>query len=76
MNATAAINPESISLLREGWRLLIAQLGIQKATKFIVLIERGQGDTVNEIANYWRDLSIDDIHRKVIDWKKNVGKSI
>ena len=70
MNATATINPEAISLLHEGWRLLIAQLGIQKATQFIILIERGQGDAVDEISSYWRDLSIEDIHQKVLDWKE------
>ena len=70
MNATATIiNPEAISLLREGWHLLIKQLGIQKATQFVILIERGQGDSVDEIINYWGDLSIENIHKKIEDWK-------
>jgi hypothetical protein len=32
--------------------------------------KRGQGDAVDEISNYWRDLSIEDIHQKVLDWKE------
>ncbi|MCP4345596.1 MAG: hypothetical protein GY795_08720 [Desulfobacterales bacterium] len=69
MNATTTLSSEAISLLREGWQLLIEQLGIQKATQFIMLIERGQGDSVNEINSYWSDMSIEDIHHHVIKWK-------
>ena len=50
MNTKPVINIESLSLIREGWRLLVEQLGVQKATKFVILLERGKGDTVNEIA--------------------------
>ncbi len=69
MNTTTTLNPEAISLLQEGWRLLIEQLGIQKATQFIMLIERGQGDSVNEITSYWGDMSIEEIHHQVMKWK-------
>lgn len=69
MNTTTAINPEAISLLREGWALLVDQLGIQKATQFVMLLERGQGDSVEEIAQYWGDMSIEEIHHKVMTWK-------
>ncbi len=69
MNSTTTLNPEAISLLQEGWRLLIEQLGIQKATQFVMLIERGQGDSVNEITSYWGDMSIEEIHHQVMKWK-------
>ncbi len=72
MNATTTLNPEAISLLREGWRLLIEQLGIQKATQFVMLIERGQGDSVREITDYWGDMTIEEIHHCVIQWKHHV----
>ncbi len=72
MNATTTLNPEAISLLREGWRLLIEQLGIQKATQFVMLIERGQGDSVREITDYWGDMAIEEIHHRVIQWKNHV----
>ncbi len=74
MNATTTINPEAISLLREGWRLLIEQLGIHKATQFVMLIERGQGDSVDEITSYWGDTDIEEIHHQVMKWKTG-GKS-
>jgi hypothetical protein len=39
MSTTAVITPEALSLLREGWTLLVKQLGIQKATRFVLLLE-------------------------------------
>ncbi len=69
MNATTTLSPEAISLLREGWRLLTEQLGVQKATQFVMLIERGQGDSVEEIIRYWGDPDIEDIHHQITTWK-------
>jgi hypothetical protein len=60
---------ETNAVIREGWKILVEQLGIQKATEFVVLLERGKGDSVKEIANYWGDASIDEIHNQVILWK-------
>ena len=69
MSTPTVINPKAISLLRERWALLVNQLGIQKATQFVMLLERGQGDSVEEIAKYWGDMSIEEIHHKVMIWK-------
>ncbi len=72
MNLTAAIpTTDSVAIIREGWNLLVEQLGIEKATQFIVLIERGKGDTVQEIADYWGNTSIEDIHNQIMNWKTN-----
>ena len=76
MNATTTLNPEAISLIRGGWRLLIEQLGIQKATQFVMLIERGQGDAVDENTRYWGDMSIEEIHHKVITWKTQRSQNV
>ena len=64
-------SPENISLLREGWNVLIEQLGVHKATQFAMLLERGYGDSVQEIAEYWGETSIDDIHAQILAWKDN-----
>ena len=69
MSATAVI-AEANAVIREGWQVLVEQLGLLKATQFVVLLERGQGDSVQEIAAYWGDSSIDDIHSQVLAWKK------
>ena len=34
--------------------------------------ERGKGDSVKEIAEYWGDAGIEEIHIRVMEWKANV----
>jgi len=69
MNATTVMYTEADSIIREGWEILVERLGIQKATQFVILLERGKGDTVKEIAEYWGNASIDEIHNQVVAWK-------
>ncbi|GAK49210.1 hypothetical protein U14_00428 [Candidatus Moduliflexus flocculans] len=69
MNAVMTMNAETLSIIRDGWRILVEQLGIRKATEFVVLLERGQGDSVVDIANYWGDAAIDEIYQQVTIWK-------
>jgi len=42
---------------------------MRKATEFVILLERGRGDTVKGIIKYWGDMGIDEIHSQVISWK-------
>ena len=66
MSTTTPINP---SVVEEGWQVRVERLGIQKATQFVILLERGKGDSIREINDYWGDAGIDEIHDKVIEWK-------
>jgi hypothetical protein len=66
MSTTTLIDPH---VVEEGWKVLVEQLGIQKATQFVILLERGKGDSVQEINDYWGDTSIDEIHNQVGAWK-------
>jgi hypothetical protein len=66
MSTTTLIDPH---VVEEGWKVLVEQLGIQKATQFVILLERGKGDSVQEINDYWGDTSIDEIHNQVMAWK-------
>ena len=56
-------------IVQEGWKVLVAKLGLQKATQFVVLLERGKGDSVKEISDYWGDANIDEIYNRVTTWK-------
>ena len=67
--STEVVYAEDKSIIREGWKILVEKLGLQKATQFIVLIERGSGDSVKEIAEYWGDKSIEEIYDQVMAWK-------
>lgn len=66
MSTTTLIDPD---IIEEGWKILVEKLGLQKATQFVILLERGKGNSVQEINDYWGDASIDEIHDQVIAWK-------
>ncbi len=68
MSTAAVLEANAGDILREGWSVLVDTLGIHKATHFVVLLERGKGDSVQEIAQYWGESSVDDIHRQVSEW--------
>lgn len=53
----------------EDWKLLVEQLGLEKATQFALLLKRGKGDTVQDIIKYWGNASIEEIHGKVMAQK-------
>lgn len=68
MSTAAVLEANAGDILREGWSALVDKLGLQKATRFVVLLERGKGDSVQEIAQYWGDSSIEEIHQQVSEW--------
>ena len=67
MSTTPAIDEDA--LVQEGWRTLVQELGLQKATKFVVLLEREKGDSVEEIGDYWGKSTLEQIHNEITNWK-------
>jgi hypothetical protein len=70
MSTSTAIQNEPSNLLREGWELLVKHLGLAQAIQFVVLLERGKGDSIAEIKEYWGEASIDEIHQRIMQWKQ------
>jgi len=35
----------------------------------VILLERGKGDTVEEIEEYWGNSDIEEIYERVTEWK-------
>ena len=70
MNTSTAVSNDPANLLREGWKVLVEHLGLPQATQFVVLLERGKGDSVAEVAEFWGDTDVDNIHRRILEWKK------
>ncbi len=58
-------------LIQEGWEILVQNLGLFQATRFIVALERGEGDTILDVANYWGDANLHDIHKQILLAKAN-----
>lgn len=69
MNTTTAMYTEANTIIGEGWKTLVEHLGLQRATQFVLLLERGKGDSVQEIAEYWGAASLDEIFDQVAEWK-------
>ncbi len=40
-------------IVKKGWDILVENLGITDATRFIVSFERGKGDSVQKINKFW-----------------------
>lgn len=56
----------SPELIQKGWEILVQQLGLGQALRFVVALERGEGDTIIEIEKYWGDATVQDIHKQII----------
>lgn len=69
MSNIATSYTDTESIIREGWDALVDKLGIEKASQFVLLLERGKGDSVKEIAEYWGNTTIEEIHNRVMEWK-------
>ena len=70
MNTSTAATNEPADLLRKGWKVLVEHLGLPQATQFVVLLERGKGDSVAEIAEFWGEADGDEIHARILEWKR------
>ena len=57
-------------LIQKGWHLLVEGLGHGRATKFVMSIERGEGDSVKEITQFWGNKTIDEIHKEIMQAKE------
>lgn len=41
----------------------------ERTTQFVMLLERGKGDSVEEIIDFWGNSAIDDIYERINAWK-------
>jgi hypothetical protein len=79
MNTTTLMYTEASVIVREGWEILVETLGLQKATQFVILLERGKGDSIQEIVDYWGNANINEIYNQVQAWKtkqSSISRSI
>lgn len=61
--STPYASPE---LIRQGWEILVQQLGIGQALRFVVALERGEGDTIVDVEKYWGDATVHEIHEQIM----------
>jgi hypothetical protein len=44
----------------------IKQLELSQATRFVVALERGEGDTIVDVEKYWGAATVRDIHEQIM----------
>ena len=60
-------------ILRQGMDALIQRLGYSGATRFIMAIERGEGDSVKELRELWKGKTASEVH-KIVERGRRGGK--
>ncbi|MCL1932684.1 MAG: hypothetical protein FWF53_02565 [Candidatus Azobacteroides sp.] len=55
----------------EGMQLLVANLGLVEAERFIILIQKESFDYTQWQENLFEDMSIEEISQKAADYRKN-----
>lgn len=70
MRISTTLPNETADLLAQGQKVLVEHSGLPQALQFVVLLERGRGDSVKEIKEYWGDASIDEAYARILQWKE------
>ncbi len=53
-------------LVSRGWDALVKELGYADATRFVMLLDKGRGDSVKYFRDLWKDTSAKEIYQKMI----------
>jgi hypothetical protein len=59
------------ALLTKGWHALVSELGHEGALKFVMSMERGEGDSVKELREVWESKTAREIHEEILKAKRN-----
>lgn len=66
---TAQTQP-SYQIIQRGVRSLLKEIGPKGAMEFFKFFYRGKGDSVKEFKEMWQGMSVDRIHREIMEAKK------
>jgi hypothetical protein len=70
----SAAMPRAFSLppeLRQrAWKALVKELGIVDATRFVMAVEPGEGDSVEKYAKLWDGMTLEAVHHKLLQDKE------
>ncbi len=57
---------EHLRLVSRGWDALVEKLGYADATRFVMLLDKGSGDSVKYFRGLWKDTNAEEIYRKMM----------
>lgn len=70
MNPITARKLTPDEIMKEGWQALVKHFGYTYATAFLMSIEKGEGDSVEELGRRWDDRSVQEVHEEIMKWKE------
>ena len=53
-------------LRQRAWKALVKELGIVDATRFVMAIEPGEGDSVEKYAQLWDGMTLEAVHDEIL----------
>jgi hypothetical protein len=66
----AVLPKESLRIVVLGWEALVEKLGYADATRFVMLLDKGSGDSVQYFRDLWEGKTAEDIYREMTKRKK------
>jgi hypothetical protein len=53
-------------LRQRAWKALVKELGVVDATRFVMAVEPGEGDTVEKYAKLWDRMTLEAMHDEIL----------
>jgi hypothetical protein len=53
-------------LRQRAWKALVKELGIVDATRFVMAVEPGEGDSVEKYAKLWDRMTLEAVHDEIL----------
>lgn len=57
-------------LRHRAWKALVKALGVVDATRFVMAVEPGEGDSVEKYARLWEGMTLDEVHHEILKAKE------
>jgi hypothetical protein len=57
-------------LRQRAWKALVKELGIVDATRFVMAMEPGEGDSVEKYAKLWDGMTLEAVHDEILQAKE------
>jgi hypothetical protein len=53
-------------LRQRAWKALVKELGIVDATRFVMAVEPGEGDSIEKYAKLWDGMTLEAVHHEIL----------
>jgi hypothetical protein len=57
-------------LRQRAWKALVKELGIVDATRFVMAVEPGEGDSIEKYVQLWDGMTLEAVHDAILQAKE------